>query len=176
MFARSTAAIVLALLSGSAAADMTDSAERLEFYAPETSWRIAIPRQDWEVMQEKRKPDGGGYYYFVGSKAKGLQFSIYFDKTRGCTSGETCRAAFWRNGKPGPMFNDPQAVRQYERNGFHVVEFYVENVGGYPIKQANVSAHMYRDGYWVDVRVTKVGREAPDPAPLVAVIESISVK
>jgi hypothetical protein len=35
---------------------------------------------------------------------------------------------------------------------------------------------MCRDGYWVDVRVTKVGREAPDPAPLVAVIASISVK
>src|SRR5262245_14156696 len=125
MSARSAAAIALALVSAGAAADMTDSGQRFEFYAPETSWRIAIPRQGWEVLQEKRKPDGGGFYYFVGNKAQGLQFSIYLDKTRGCSSGESCRAAFWRNGKPGPMFNDPQAVRLYERNGFHVVDFYI---------------------------------------------------
>lgn len=74
------------------------------------------------------------------------------------------------------MFKDPKGVRQYVRNGFHVVEFHLDGIAGVPIKQLNVSAHMYRDGYWVDIRITKVGRELPDSAPLTAFLDSISVK
>lgn len=171
-----SAVLVLALAAGGAQADVSESAAQLEFFAPGTAWRVTLPRQDWELLQEKRRPDGTGFYYFAASRAQGLQFSIYLDKTGKCSSGETCRAAFWRNGKPGPMYGDPQSARQYERNGFHVVEFYLDGVGGTPIKQSNVSAHMYRDGYWIDLRVTKVGREVPDLAPLGAFLDSVRVR
>jgi hypothetical protein len=178
MSARTTlaAAAIGAALAASASADIGQSDSELEFFAPEVSWRVRVPKQGWVLLQETRKPDGAGYYYFAGNQAQGLQFSIYLDRTSGCTSGAGCRAAFWRNGNPGPMYKDPKAVRLYERNGFHVVEFYVDGIGGLPVKQANVSAHMYRSGYWVDVRVTKVDREIPNLAPLVGFLDSIAVK
>ena len=164
----------LMLVAADARADFAESGAQLEFYASQLTWRVRIPKQDWTVLQEKRKPDGAGFYYFVGSKDQELQFSIYLDKTVSCTSGGACRALFW--GNPGPMFKDPKNVRQYERNGFHVVEFYLDGVAGIPVKQANISAHMYKDGYWIDIRVTKVSREVPDFAPLSAFLNSISVK
>jgi hypothetical protein len=42
--------------------------------------------------------------------------------------------------------------------------------------QTNLSAHMYRDGYWIDIRATKVGDEAPDAAPIIEFLDSISVQ
>jgi hypothetical protein len=167
-------AMSLALVAGAARAEYAESALELEFYTPETRWRVRIPRQDWVVLQEKAKPDDSGFYYFVGSKIHQAQFSIYLDKTTNCSSGETCRALFWRN--RGAMFKDAKGVREYESNGFHVVEFYLDEIAGVPVKQANLSGHMYRDGHWIDVRFTKVGRERLDLAPLTALLDSISVK
>jgi hypothetical protein len=162
------------LLAGPAAADVRDVGSRLQFFSPRTAWAVAIPKDDWVVAQEKRRPDGSGFYYLVSSRSRSMQFSMYLDRTAECASGEACRALFWSN--PGPMFRDARDVRQYERNGFHVVQFYLDGVAGFPMKQANVSAHMYRDGYWIDIRATKVGEEVPDPAPIIEFLDSVSVQ
>lgn len=162
------------LLAGLAAADVRDSGSRLQFFSPHTAWAVVIPKDDWVVAQEKRRPDGSGFYYLVSSRSRSMQFSMYLDRTAQCASGEACRARFWNN--PGPMFRDPRAVRQYERNGFHVVQFYLDGVAGIPMMQTNLSAHMYRDGYWIDIRATKVGDEAPDAAPIIEFLDSISVQ
>jgi len=162
------------LLAGPAAADVRDSGSRLQFFSPQTAWAVAIPRDDWVVAQEKRRPDGSGFYYLVASRSRSMQFSMYLDRTAQCSSGEACRALFWSN--PGPMFRDARDVRQYERNGFHVVQFYLDGVAGIPIMQTNLSAHTYRDGYWIDIRVTMVGERVPDPAPMIEFLDSISVQ
>jgi hypothetical protein len=45
-----------------------------------------------------------------------------------------------------------------------------------PVVQANVSAHAYRDGRWIEVRVSKVGEKRPDPQALLAVIDSLAIQ
>jgi hypothetical protein len=158
----------------SAMADVRDLGSQLQFSAAHTSWAVTMPRGDWVVAQEKRRADSAGFYYFVNSRNQALRFSMYLDKTTDCFSGETCRALFWRD--PGPMFRDPKGVRQYERNGFHVVQFYLDGIAGISLKQVNVSAHMYRDGYWIHIRVSAVGEQLPDATPLIGFLDSISVK
>jgi hypothetical protein len=66
----------------------------------------------------------------------------------------------------------------YVRNGFHVVQFWLElgSAGGMSVNQANLSAHMYRDGCWIDLRVSRVDRQVPDPAPMLELLDSITVK
>ena len=166
--------LVGAMLAGPAAADVRDSDSRLQFFSPRAAWAVAIPKDDWVVAQERRRPDGSGFYYLVSSRSRSMQFMMYLNRTAECASGEACRALFWDN--PGPKFRDPRDVRQYERNGFHVVQFYLDGVAGIPMKQANLSAHMYRDGYWIDIRATMVGEEVPDPAPIIEFLDSISVR
>jgi hypothetical protein len=163
-----------ALLAGPATADVREAGPRLQFFSPHASWAVTIPKDDWDVVQQKSRRDGTGFYYLVSSRRRSLQFSIYLDQTAACTSGEACRRLFWRN--PEPMFRDAQDVREYERNGFHVIQFHLDGVAGIPIMQTNLSAHAYRDGYWIDIRITKVGEQAPDPAPMIEFLDSISVQ
>ena len=166
--------VAVVLVSAVARADVQEIGTELRFFSPATSWKVSIPKEDWAISQEKRRPDGTGFYYMLSSKSRLLQFSIFLDKTNQCSSSEDCRALFWRN--PGPMYKDPKEVKQYEKNGFQVIQFYLDGAGGFPVKQANLSAHMYKDGYWLDVHISKVGREVPTPDSMISLLESISVK
>ena len=166
--------VAIALGSLVARADVEEKGTEVQFFSPAMSWRVAIPKDDWTISQEKRRPDGTGFYYMLSSKSRLFQFSIFLDKTNQCSSGADCRALFWRN--PGPMYKDPKEVKQYEKNGFQVVQFHLDGVGGFPIKQVNLSAHMYKDGYWLDVHISKVGSEVPSPDSMISLLESITVK
>jgi hypothetical protein len=149
---------------------------QLQFVAPRAPRAVTLPKDDWAVELQKRTPDGASSYYFVTSYAKPIQFSIYLDRTTACSSGETCRTRFW--GQRGTEFQGARDVRMYVRNGFHVVQFWLElgSAGGMSVNQANLSAHMYRDGYWIDLRVSRVDRQVPDPAPMLELLDSITVK
>lgn len=166
-------ACILALAAAPACADFRYAGSKLQLYLPQLSWAVALPKDDWEIAQEKRRPDGTGLYYFASSAAKALQFSIYFDRSSACSSGAACRE-LWKNNS-GPAFKDARDPVEFERNGFSVLHFHLDKPAGMPVVQANASAHAYRDGYWIDVRVTKVGATLPDSAALLALIDSLSI-
>jgi hypothetical protein len=152
----------------------TDS--QLQFVPPQAGWTVAVPRGDWVVDIEKTSADGTGSYHMVTSKTRATPFSIFLDRTKDCTSGESCRARYWQ--RRGADFQGARDVRMYERNGFHVVQFWIDfgAAAGMTVKQANVSAHMYRDGYWIDLRVSRTDMTVPDPAPLLEVLDSVVVR
>lgn len=166
--------VLLAMFVSVAAADTREAGGALEFFDPSLPWKLSFAKSDWSVGQEKRKPGGGGYYYLATSDRLELNFSVFFDRTSNCSSGESCRALFWRN--PGPMYKDPKNVKQFDLNGFSVLQFHLDSVAGVPIKQTNISAHMYKDGYWIDIHLSKVGPTVPSAEPMVKFLESIAVK
>lgn len=170
---KSLAALLLSFCSF-AGADILQNDQEFRFFAPATNWWVTMPKGDWVMEKEQKRPDGTGFYYLLSSKSRALNFSIYLDKTTKCNSSAGCRDMFWRN--PGPMYKGAKAVEQYEKNGFHVIQFQVENPGGFPVKQANISAHAYKDGYWIDVHISKVDKDMPDVAPLVAALQAVSFK
>jgi hypothetical protein len=156
-------------------ADLRETGIELQFYAPAAPWKIVIPKDDWIISEEKRRTDGEGFYYQLESLNLALYLTVYLDKTNKCSSGETCRALFVED--LGPMAKQMKDPQRYEKNGFHVIQFHLDGVGGIPLKQSNLSAHMYRDGYWIDIRITKVGKDSvPDPKSLITFLESIVVQ
>lgn len=165
---------LLAVAAAPAAADMRINSAGLQLYLPDTPWALRLPRGDWQVLEEKRKADGTGVYYFVASPSKELQFSVYIDATTDCTSGATCRERWKRNS--GPAFEAALEPVELERNGFSVLRFHLDRPMKAPVVQANVSAHAYRDGRWVDLRVSKVGEKRPEMEPLLAVLDAIAIQ
>jgi hypothetical protein len=167
--------LVLMATAAAVRADLRETGSEIQVYVPAAAWKLVIPKDDWVVSEEKRRTDGGGFYYQLESLNLGLYLTVYLDKTDQCSSGETCRALFVKD--LGPMAKQMQDSQRYEKNGFHVIQFHLDDVGGIPLKQSNLSAHMYRDGYWIDVRITKVGRDSvPDPKSMVSFLESIVVQ
>ncbi|APV48911.1 hypothetical protein BWI17_03955 [Betaproteobacteria bacterium GR16-43] len=167
------AAVLAALAAAPAAADFRINDAGLQFFVPQAPWALRLPRDDWQVLQEKRSA-GGGVYYFIASPSRELQFSIFLDKTDQCDSASACRDLWKRN--TAKVNEAARDLSERDRNGFSVVQFHLDKPGGHAVVQTNVSAHAYRDGYWIDVRVTKVGETRPDPEPLLAVLDAMAFR
>lgn len=154
------------------AADVQDTEMQRQFFLPKSGLRISIPKDDWSIHKEVRRSDGDAFYYLLSSKQHAFQFSILAEKTDKCNSGEGCRSYFWSH--RGASLTDPKNVHLSVSNGFHIVEFYVGRMGS-STKQTNVSAHMYRDGYWIDIHGTVAGEDILSSAPMLRFIELITV-
>jgi hypothetical protein len=154
-------------------ADFRYTDKTLQLFFPGASWALTLPREDWRVAQEERKPDGSGLYYFVTSE-RDLQFSVYLDRNTQCNSPSSCRQ-MWKS-DPHPSMQGAKVLQEAERNGFAIVAY--ENprvtVRDRTVAQTNVSAHGYRDGAWVDFRVSAVGPTPPDAAALLEVIDKLA--
>jgi hypothetical protein len=166
--------VSLIFIASSAQADTRQAEKEIEFFTSSTALKVSMPKEDWVMKQEKSKPNGGGFYYLFTSQSRSLNFSVFLDKTNQCSSGETCRTNFWSN--PAPMYKAAKDTKMYEENGFHVIQFYLDSPGGFPVKQTNISAHAYRDGHWIDVHISKVGKEIPDPEELRGLLKSLTMK
>jgi hypothetical protein len=160
----------LAALPAQAEFRYTESSLQLVF--PGAASSLTVPREDWRVAQEQRNAEGSALYYYVLSD-RGLQFSVYIDRTTECNSAESCRA-LWRS-KPHPSMQGAKTLQEGERNGFSFIVYQGDaRVGERTVPMTNVSAHAYRDGHWVDFRASASGATAPDPAPLLALVDKIA--
>jgi hypothetical protein len=158
-----------------ACADVHVTGHGLQIFAPGHAWRLMLPGDDWKIEQGKIRAQSSGFYYLASSGRRDLHVSIFVVKTDHCSSGDTCRALFWSN--PGPFYKNPKDVHQYDEHGFSVVRFRLDDIGGVPVRQANLSAHAYVDGYWIDVRISKAAEDrVPDINPLAAFFDSVSIK
>jgi hypothetical protein len=162
---------VLAMLP--ARADFRYSDTQLQLYMPGAPWAFTMPRGDWRLVQEQRKPDGSGLYYFMVND-KGSELSVYLDRTSECASPASC-LQLWRS-RSLPGMQGARVVNEGEHNGFRTVTYEQRGVrvGDRTVAQTNVSAHGYRDGHWIDFRVSAAGPTPPDSTPLLAIVDKLS--
>jgi hypothetical protein len=172
-----TSMLLAALLAGAATtarADIQESGGEILISSPAVSWKIAIPRGDWKIVQQQKRPDGSGFIYSLTSAKQLLDLTVFLERSGRCSSGAGCRALFLRD--PGLAARRPKDVKLFEEGGFHAAQFFVDAYADAVLRQANLSAHMYRDGHWIEVRVSLVTRKPPDPETLLAVLRSVTLK
>jgi len=156
-----------------ARADVRETESHFALYLPEASWKVSFVRDAWLLQTNNTRPDVPLYHLFF-NRPKLLTFSIFVDTTTKCSSGASCRERFWRDAASNPGLGTITDSTMFERNGFHVVQFSTEYPQRGP-RTTQVSAHAYRDGSWIDVRVSKTGRQTPDAAPLLEFIDSFTI-
>jgi hypothetical protein len=165
-------ALAALLAAPPAHAEFRYTESSLQLFFPGASSSFTLPREDWRVAQEQRNAEGSALYYFVAND-RGLQFSVYIDRTTECNSSDSCRQ-LWRS-KPHPSMQGAKTLQEGERNGFSFIVYQGDaRVGERTVPMTNVSAHAYRDGHWVDFRASASGATAPDPAPLLALVDKIT--
>ncbi len=137
-----------------ALADLTETDGRFGISVPGTTWVLSFPSQGYTVHVSRHRPDGRGVYYMFVHASNGLNASVYLEPTRVCQTALACRDYYWEH-RDSSMSN-AQGVNRFERNGFALLEFLVPELAGQPIQQYHVSGHLVRDGYWIDLHLSKV--------------------
>lgn len=163
-----------ALAAAPAHAFLERAPGEFQFFPEGVEWRLRIPQQDWAIMGDKQLQGRRAFQTIASSQERGLWMVVSLQRTDRCNSGESCRALYWKN--PGRMVRDPQDVRMFEQNGFHVVQFRLDQMAGVAVRQLTFSANAYRDGHWIEMRLTREDDEMPDPRPFVEFLDSVSIR
>lgn len=167
--------LVFALLAAPPAGAFLERAPgEFQFFPEGVSWRLRIPQQDWVILGDKQLQGRRAFQTIAADHTRGLWMVVNLQKTDRCNSGESCRALFWKN--PGRTVRDPVDMKMFERNGFHVVQFRVDDIAGVRVRQLTFSANAYRDGHWIEMRMTREDDEMPDPGPFLELLDAASIR
>lgn len=157
-----------------ASADMRQSEEGILLSAPKAPWELRIPQGAWQLQEERRSEDNLAYYWMLSDPQTMATVSFFIEPAEKCKTSAECRDQFVSN--PGPLYESPQSLVKFEENGFAAVKFIVPAVRGVPLNQINYSAHLVRDGYWVDMHLSKALFKEQDEPFLSEFIKTISVQ
>jgi hypothetical protein len=137
-------------------------------------WWVQFPVSDYELQNKRISIDGKSFYYMFSNKINGLNVSFFIEEANMCTNSEACRDMFWSN--PGPMVVNPQYVKKYNLNNFAIVEYCLINLKfqGQNLDQMNISGHIVKGGYWIDMHISKVQLKDTDISLFHNFIDSIS--
>jgi hypothetical protein len=153
---RLAAWLLMTLLSTGSLAEVRIGGDAHAVSMPYTRWELRLPAPGWVAQLQRSRPDGLQHYYMF-THASGLNASFYLEPAFRRDSTAAYRAAFWEN--PGPAYGQVKDAQFFDANGFAVVAF-TSVVGA--LTQRHWSAHMVRDGVWIDMHLstTAVGADA----------------
>lgn len=156
--------IVLLLILPAALTQSLDSQQ-----AKESSVKLVIPKAPWTVVlsgealalnRQEIKPDGGSGYFMMVDRGTRMIASVYIEPVDRCRTSKDCRDLVWKTGNP--VWQKPQNVKLGEMGEISTLELLVPEYQGEPVRQQNLYAEFVRDGYWVDVHLSKVGYQDQD--------------
>lgn len=145
-----------------------------QFFPEGVDWRLRIPQQEWKILGDKQLQGRRAFQTIAADHTRGLWMVVNLQRTDRCASGEACRALYWKN--PGRLLGEPVDVKMFERNGFHVVQYRLDRIAGVGVRQLTLSASAYRDGHWIEMRMTREDDEIPDSAPFLELLDAASIR
>ncbi len=155
-------------------AEMKEEDGMISLWSKGAGWVLQFPGGGYKLQSERQKEDGLSHYYFFVNPTLNLNVSFFIEPVSKCTSSEDCRRQYWKN--PDPTRVNPQEVNFFDLNGFSIVEFLVPKFKGIQVDQMNISAHYVREGYWVDLHISKVFYHPRDRDMFIEFIKAIRFK
>jgi hypothetical protein len=152
------ALLALLLPTLPAHADLTKADGMFVISAREVGWTVHFTSQGYKLSHERHRRDGKGHFYLFTNASTGLHLSFSLVPAKQCASAPDCWEYSWQH-RHASMAN-AQGVTRFERNGFALTEFLVElpvpEELGRMLTQFHFSGHLVRDGYWVDMHLSRM--------------------
>jgi hypothetical protein len=145
--------VVLVLCQASVIAKTMEE-ERLGFTVPAAPWTLTLPKGNFVVKRQQIKPDGRYGYFLMTDEKSNVTVSLFIEPVNKCKDSKSCRDMVWKLGNPS--WEKPQNVIQSEIGDVSYFEFFMPSFQGMPVKQQNMYAEFVKDGFWVDLHISKV--------------------
>ena len=145
---------ILLLISETPALTRQSDEERIGFTVAAAPWTLTLPKDGLVVKHREVKPDGQSGYFSLADEKRRINISFFIEPARNCKDSKACRDMVWNAGNP--LWEDPQNVVQSEIDGVSYFEFFMPSFQGVQLKQQNMYAEFVRDGFWVDLHISKV--------------------
>ena len=146
--------------------------EQLTLVVPGAPWTLTFPKADFEMESSAVSPDGRKGHLMASDKRSGLNVSFFVEPAEKCKSSRECRDMVQNVGlaRLGTVEN----VAAFEIDDVSVVECFVAEFKGMPVKQQNLFAEFVAQGYWVDMHVSKVNSTEEDCGLLERLVKTVA--
>jgi hypothetical protein len=166
-----TTCFIFLALCQPAVSSKTFDEERIGFTVPAAPWRLTLPKGELVVERQQLKPDGRSGYFSMNDEKKSMTISFFIEPVKDCTDSKACRDMVWKLGNPS--WEHPQKVVQSEIGDVSYFEFFLPSFRGVPVKQQNMYAEFVKDGFWVDMHISKVLYQPDEHELFERVIKSV---
>jgi hypothetical protein len=122
-------------------------------------WRLGFAAGDLTIKQEKFLPRSGKGYVLMASASSGLTVSIHVSPAERTDPAELRELAHTRQAASGVERTD---VVRSEGDGFATIAYTTPKFRDVEINQRNVQVHYFKEGFWIDVHMSKVQFEPAD--------------
>ena len=132
----------------------TSGDRRIEFTVPDAPWSLTLPKANLVVNRQEIKADRRSGYFLLTDEKNQMTISFFIEAVKDCKNSKACRDMIRKLGNPA--WEDAQKFEQYEIGDVSYLELFVPSFRGAPVKQQNVYAEFVKDGFWVDLHISKV--------------------
>jgi len=130
-----------------------------ELFFIDTDWKLKIDVEGF-VLEKNIFDENNNYLeIFATNDKSGLVLSVFFEKAHGQDSSISCREYYVKN--MNRMTTRSKETR-YEKNGFAVYEYTIEEFNGITLNQRHFNLYASVKGTWIDVHVSKVNFQESD--------------
>ncbi len=119
-------------------------------------WFLTFPEGDFVLQQENIKPDKSSAYFMFSSAKIGIVVSFFIEPISNCKTAECCRDRAWLKHKMA--LRGATDIKLSSIGEAYTYEYLLPEV----LNQKNINVHLYKDGYWIDVHLSKVFYESRD--------------
>ena len=144
----------LQLAFGLSLASKISDEQRIGFTVPAAPWTLTLPEGNLAVELQQIRPDGRSGYFSMTHQKDRMTISFFIEPVRNCKDSRACRDMVLKLGNPA--WENPQNVVQAETADVSYFEFFIPSVQGVPLKQQHMYAEFVKDGFWVDLHISKV--------------------
>lgn len=132
----------------------TSNEKRIGFTVKEAPWNLTLPAENITVEEREFKPDGRSAYFALTDEKNKLTVSFYIEPVKDCKDAKSCRDLIWKLGNP--TWKNLQNVVKTDAEDASVLEFLLPVFQGVTVNQQNRYIEYVKDGFWVDMHISKL--------------------
>ncbi len=142
--------ISLFFISCSADKYFVQEQQQFKLTVESVDWYLTFPDADLTPQMQKINPDRSAGYFMLSNAKTGLNVSFFIEPSNGCTSSESCRDRAWVKQKAA--LKGAVGVKLSSFGEAYAYEYLLPEL----FNQKNLNVHLYREGYWIDVHLSKI--------------------
>ena len=145
--------------------------KRIPFSVPGTPWMMSLPKGDFAVKKINFDEDWRKGYFSIQDEKTNLVVSLYIEPVDKCKDSESCRDRILKLGNP--TWKNLQNIVKSKIGDVSYFEFLLPAFQGQQVNQQNMYVEWVKDGYWVDMHISKILYEPKDHQLFEDVVKSV---
>ena len=145
-----------------------------KFKMPGEDWYLEIDLDKFHIEKEGFSPDSTMFQLTAIESKKKISLSIFIEKTNKMGDKEDCREFYWNKAKKSPLAKEN--LKLYETDNLAIVEHDTKEYNGQIVNFHSLNAYLVKNGYWIDIHISKIGFNKKDRKNFQKITESITVE